>query len=147
MKSNYSLFLIATTSLTVVLSLFGSPASAQLSKKPQTNLSVETKNPNVLFISIDDLNDWIGCLGGHPQAKTPNLDRLATRGTLFLNAHCQSPVCIHEANAGEVGPHFTLEKTMRLDAFQAWLREGPVDIPGEAGRVLAIISSNRWQDE
>ena len=93
MKSYYSLFLIATTSITVVLSLFGSPASAQLSEKPLANLSVETKKPNVLFISIDDLNDWIGCLGGHPQAKTPNLDRLATRGTLFLNAHCQSPVC------------------------------------------------------
>jgi arylsulfatase A-like enzyme len=49
--------------------------------------------PNVLLISIDDLNDWIGCLGGHPQAKTPNIDRLAKRGVLFRNAHCQSPVC------------------------------------------------------
>ena len=33
--------------------------------------------PNVLFISVDDLNDWVGCLGGHPQTKTPNLDRFA----------------------------------------------------------------------
>ncbi len=49
--------------------------------------------PNVLFISIDDLNDWIGCLGGHPQAKTPNMDRLAARGTNFTNAHCQAPLC------------------------------------------------------
>jgi len=49
--------------------------------------------PNVLLISIDDLNDWIGCLGGHPQAKTPNIDRLAARGVLFNNAHCQAPVC------------------------------------------------------
>ena len=39
--------------------------------------------PNILIISIDDLNDWTGCLGGHPQAKTPNIDRLAKRGTLF----------------------------------------------------------------
>ena len=51
------------------------------------------ERPNVLFISIDDLNDWIGRMGGHPQVKTPNLDRLAKRGTLFLNAHCQSPLC------------------------------------------------------
>ncbi len=51
------------------------------------------EKPNVLLISIDDLNDWVGCLGGHPQAKTPNIDRLARRGTLFANAHCQSPVC------------------------------------------------------
>ena len=39
--------------------------------------------PNVLLISIDDLNDWCGCLNGHPQASTPNLDRLADRGMLF----------------------------------------------------------------
>jgi arylsulfatase A-like enzyme len=49
--------------------------------------------PNVLFIAIDDLNDWIGCLQGHPQAQTPHMDRLAARGTLFTNAHCQSPLC------------------------------------------------------
>ena len=29
--------------------------------------------PNVLFLAVDDLNDWVGCLGGHPQAKTPNV--------------------------------------------------------------------------
>jgi choline-sulfatase len=51
------------------------------------------KRPNVLFIAIDDQNDWIGCLGGHPLAKTPHIDRLAGRGTLFLNAHVQSPLC------------------------------------------------------
>lgn len=49
--------------------------------------------PNVLFIAIDDQNDWIGHLGGHPLAKTPNIDRLAARGTAFLNAHVQSPLC------------------------------------------------------
>jgi len=49
--------------------------------------------PNVLFVAIDDLNDWVGCLGGHPQAHTPNLDRLAARGTLFANAHVQAPLC------------------------------------------------------
>ena len=49
--------------------------------------------PNVLFIAVDDLNDWIGCLGGHPQVQTPNIDGLAKRGTLFVNAHCQSPLC------------------------------------------------------
>lgn len=48
---------------------------------------------NVLFISIDDLNDWVGCLGGHPDVKTPNLDRLARRGVLFTNAHCAAPLC------------------------------------------------------
>ncbi|QDV25698.1 Choline-sulfatase [Aureliella helgolandensis] len=49
--------------------------------------------PNVLFIAIDDLNDWIGCLGGHAQTLTPNIDRLAARGVLFTNAHCPAPAC------------------------------------------------------
>ncbi|MGC8793546.1 MAG: sulfatase-like hydrolase/transferase [Bryobacteraceae bacterium] len=48
---------------------------------------------NVLFIAIDDLNDWVGCLSGHPDVKTPNLDRLAARGLLFTNAHCAAPLC------------------------------------------------------
>jgi arylsulfatase A-like enzyme len=49
--------------------------------------------PNVLFISIDDLNDWLGCYGGHPQVKTPHIDALADRGVTFTNAHCQAPIC------------------------------------------------------
>ena len=49
--------------------------------------------PNVLFIAIDDLNDWIGCFDGHPQAVTPHIDKLAERGVLFSNAHCQAPIC------------------------------------------------------
>ncbi|GMW03237.1 MAG: iduronate-2-sulfatase [Candidatus Hydrogenedentota bacterium] len=49
--------------------------------------------PNVLFIPMDDLNDWIGCLGGHPDAKTPNIDRLAAKGVLFTHAYCAAPVC------------------------------------------------------
>ena len=49
--------------------------------------------PNVLFIAVDDLNDWIGCMQGHPQALTPNMDRLAARGVLFTNAHCAAPAC------------------------------------------------------
>ncbi len=51
------------------------------------------EKPNVLFIAVDDLNDWIGCLKTHPQAHTPNIDALASRGTLFTNAHCQAPLC------------------------------------------------------
>lgn len=49
--------------------------------------------PNVLFIAIDDLNDWIGVLKGHPNANTPNIDRLAARGIAFSNAQSQVPLC------------------------------------------------------
>jgi choline-sulfatase len=55
--------------------------------------SEAAQRPNILFIAIDDQNDWIGCLDGHPQAQTPRIDALAKRGTLFKNAHCQSPLC------------------------------------------------------
>ena len=58
-----------------------------------TNRSGIAAQPNVLFIAIDDQNDWIHSLGGHPLVKTPNIDRLAERGTLFMNAHCQAPLC------------------------------------------------------
>ena len=53
----------------------------------------EDAKPNILFIAIDDQNDWIGCMGGHPLVKTPNIDKLADRGTLFTNAHVQAPIC------------------------------------------------------
>ncbi len=61
------------------------------------------KYPNVLFIVIDDLNDWISCLGGHPDVKTPNIDRLASRGVLFTNAHCASPACCPSRTAVMTG--------------------------------------------
>mgnify|MGYP000505509239 CR=1 FL=1 len=53
----------------------------------------EKQKPNVVFIIVDDLNDWIGAMGGHPQTKTPNLDSLAENGVLFTNCPLQrSPV-------------------------------------------------------
>ncbi|QXD23314.1 sulfatase [Opitutia bacterium ISCC 51] len=54
---------------------------------------VAEERPNFLIIAIDDLNDYVGSLDGHPNASTPNLDRLAKQGVLFTNAHCVSPVC------------------------------------------------------
>ncbi len=55
--------------------------------------SREARRPNVLFIAVDDLNDWVGVLGGHPQAATPNIDRLVKRGMLFTHAYCAAPAC------------------------------------------------------
>ncbi|MYB50698.1 MAG: sulfatase [Acidobacteriia bacterium] len=50
-------------------------------------------SPDILLIAVDDLNDWVGPLGGHPQASTPNIDRLARRGMTFANAHVTAPLC------------------------------------------------------
>jgi len=51
------------------------------------------KRPNVLFIVIDDLRDWVGYLHHNPQTKTPNIDRLAARGVAFTRSYCAAPVC------------------------------------------------------
>ena len=57
------------------------------------NAAEPSDKPNVLMICIDDLNDWVGFLGGHPEAATPHMDALAGRGRSFANAHCAVPVC------------------------------------------------------
>jgi arylsulfatase A-like enzyme len=56
-------------------------------------LAHAAEKPNVLFIAVDDLNDWIEPLGGNAQTITPNLSRLAKQGMTFTNAHCASPAC------------------------------------------------------
>src|SRR5215213_5738313 len=84
--------------------------------------NAETQRPNVLFIAVDDLNDWIGCLGGHPQAKTPNMDRLAARGTLFTNAHCQAPLCNPSRASVMTGLR---PSTTGLYALEPWFRTVP----------------------
>ena len=55
--------------------------------------SEEKSRPDIVFIIVDDLNDWVGCLGGHPDAKSPNIDALARNGMLFSQAYCNSPQC------------------------------------------------------
>ncbi len=53
----------------------------------------ENSKPDVLFIAVDDMNDWITPLGGRDNMITPNLDALASRGMIFENAHCTAPAC------------------------------------------------------
>ncbi len=79
--------------------------------------------PNVLLIAVDDLNDWVGCLGGHPDAQTPHIDRLAGRGVLFTNAHCQAPVCTPSRASLMSG---RLPSSTGLYFLQPGLRASPV---------------------
>lgn len=78
--------------------------------------------PNVLFIAIDDLNDWVGFMGGHPQVQTPHMDRLARSGTVFLNAHCQSPLCNPSRTSLMTGLRPT---TTGVYALEPWFRKSP----------------------
>ena len=77
------ILLISFFSMCAVTALFSGKLQAETGASPR----------NILFIAVDDLNDWVGVLGGHPQALTPNIDKLAERGLLFTNAHCTAPGC------------------------------------------------------
>jgi arylsulfatase A-like enzyme len=55
--------------------------------------AAKSSRPNILFISVDDLNDWVGFLKMHPDVRTPNLDRLAKRGVAFTRAYTAAPAC------------------------------------------------------
>ncbi|MBX7209277.1 MAG: sulfatase [Verrucomicrobiaceae bacterium] len=68
-------------------------AAAVLLLTPCTALHADAKKPNVLFIAIDDLRDWVGYLHHREQVKTPNIDRLAKMGTAFTRSYCAAPVC------------------------------------------------------
>ena len=73
----------------LVALLVALPAAAATPKRPRAPRNA----PNVLLILADDLRDWVGWMGGHPQAQTPNMDRLARRGMRFSNAHCSFALC------------------------------------------------------
>ena len=93
---------VTLTRLSLVLIAFAGTLTVAYSASAKS-----VRRPNVLFIAVDDLNDWTGCLGGHPQAKTPNIDRLAAGGVLFTNAHCAAPACNPSRSAIMTGisPH------------------------------------------
>ncbi|MEM9293162.1 MAG: sulfatase [Acidobacteriota bacterium] len=61
--------------------------------QPAESATSPNTKPNVLFIVLDDANDWIEPFGGHPDARTPNFRRLAERSTLFEAAYADAPAC------------------------------------------------------
>lgn len=87
----------------VFLIFMGLSSSSCISQNRDTSMD----QPNVLLIMIDDLNDYQGVFGGHPQTKTPHMDKLAKSGTMFTNAHTNVPVCQPSRNSMFTGvyPH------------------------------------------
>lgn len=88
----------------------------------QSDSGATAKRPNVLMIAIDDLNDWIEPLGGHPQVKTPAMKRLAQRGMTFTNAHCQAPLCNPSRTSLMTGRRPT---TTGVYGLSPWIRRVP----------------------
>ncbi len=84
----------------------------------QAQVHLSREKQNILFIAVDDLNDWVGYLGGHSDMKiqTPNIDRLASSSMIFTNAHTPSPACaparaailtgVHHARSGVENVHW-----------------------------------------
>lgn len=95
---------------------------------PGPSAAAAPDKPNILLIIADDLNDWTGPTRGHPQAKTPNLDRLAARGVTFLNANCAAPICNPSRTAMFSGQRPTT--TGVYNNQQPWMKHIP------AGRCL-----------
>ena len=89
-KENRILQMAWLSLLTIVFASFTSCTNKQTEEKAEEE---PVAKQNILFIAVDDLNDWIGPLKGHPQTKTPNIDKLASRAVLFTNAHTAAPAC------------------------------------------------------
>lgn len=87
--------------------------------------------PNVLFIAVDDLNDWVGVLGGHPQTRTPNIDRLASRGVLFTSAFTNAPLCTPSRESLFTGRQpFSLDfYTLTRPPGRAWPHDQHLTLP------------------
>jgi arylsulfatase A-like enzyme len=87
--------------------------------------SHKSSQPNVLLIMIDDLNDYEGSYGGHPQTRTPNIDKLAASASVFTNAHTNSPVCSPSRNSMFTGiyPHTSKDFGWTFHAKQVVLQD------------------------
>ena len=98
-------------------------------------VSSKEERPDIVLIVVDDLNDWVGCLEGHPDAHSPNIDSLAESGMLFTKAYCNAPQCrpsrlsmIHGVYPFKTGAYFnytkgTMEKKMENPSIQQFFFE------------------------
>ncbi|MEM7144272.1 MAG: sulfatase [Verrucomicrobiota bacterium] len=110
------------------MSLLKIPALSLLVALVAATLAVGDEQPNILFISVDDLNDYISPLDNHPGVITPNFDRLAKRSVTFTNAHCAAPACHPSRVAVMTGVHPVTSGIYR-NLFRAhgprWRHESP----------------------
>ena len=120
---------------------------------PLLSLAQKKQKYNVLMIVCDDLNDYVHGFGGHPQAKTPNVAKLAKSGVSFIRAYSNNPVCapsrasfltgiypLHRAiSSGPPGMRILFLETVK----QSWNILGimVITLPGQAS--LCIILKER----
>lgn len=117
----------------------------------------DNQRQNVLFIVVDDLNDWISLLDPESPIKTPNLERLAKRGMLFTKAYCASPACnpsraaaltgLRPTSTGVYGnrSHWRRAVPERKTIMQRFMSEG-YDVRG-AGKIFHHHLGGAFHDE
>jgi len=98
--------------------LYGLPLSFLFLNCCNTQIKNTEEQQNILFIAVDDLNDWTGILSGHSgmEVHTPNINRLAANAMIFTNAHTPAPACapartailtgVHHARSGTENTHW-----------------------------------------
>ncbi len=121
--NNLILAVIFTWAFIVSSDVYAQKSKMINAKTPKTQTEKEPK-PNIIMILVDDLNDYQGAFGGHPQAKTPNIDKLAKSGIRFTNAQTNVPVCQPSRNSLFTGvyPHDSGDYNWRAQAKQKVLK-------------------------
>ncbi|TLX78186.1 sulfatase [Labilibacter sediminis] len=102
-------------------------------------LMAKAQQPNVVMIVLDDLNDYLGVMDGHPQAITPHLDQLARNGVLFENAHSNAPVCAPSRSSFMSGIH---PVTSQNYGFDKWMQN---DVLKNCKTISAFAMENGYQ--
>jgi arylsulfatase A-like enzyme len=125
-------------------------------KNGAQNNAAKTR-PNVLLIVLDDLNDYVGVLKGHPQTQTPNIDRLARNGVLFANAHSNAPICApsrgslftgrypHRSGYFDFTPWFENKTLAATPTLMRRLRDANYRAYG-AGKLLHHNRASEWDE-
>lgn len=115
------------------------------------------EKPNVVFIIVDDLNDYQGAFGGHPQAQTPNIDKLAQSGIAFKNAQSNVPVCspsrnslftgVYAHNSGDFGwtKHFEQAVLKNNKTLMEYFAENGYHVAG-SGKLLHVNRKVYWHE-
>jgi len=110
-------------------------AAANTASLPAPALLAKAGMPNVLFIAVDDLKPTLGCYGDR-RAKSPAIDRLASRGLLFERAYCNQAVCAPSRNSlmtgmrptslgiYDLGTNFRLAAPDTVSLSQYFMRHG-----------------------
>ena len=104
--------------------------------------NVANKKPNILWIFVDDMSDWMGCYG-YEMVETPNIDGLADAGVRFERAYMPSPVCSTTRSAIITG---TMQTTHGLHRHRTMLKKplpaGVFTLPSllkEAGYLTCLL--------